>query len=190
MIDYKNTKIYYIQVGDDKYYGHTSLKYLSSREAEHKKAFRLGKSFKVYKAIRELNLTEDVIKCVWVEDYPCNNVNEAKARERYWIEQYGTLNMKIPNRTREEYRNANKDKKIEYDRKYNQENKEKKHEYRQINKEKIKDHMREYREANKEKIQEQTKEYYEKNKQHLRERAREYQCIYRQKKKLENSNNV
>lgn len=42
-----------------------------------------------------------------IEDYPCNNVQEKIARERYWYESlsfdFVMLNHNIPNRTKEEY---------------------------------------------------------------------------------------
>lgn len=106
MVDYKNTKIYYIQVGDKRYYGHSAQKYLSSRETKHKQAFNNSKYAhrKVYKAMLEIGMKKEDIKCVFVESFPCANVEEARKRERYWVEQDGELNTTMPSRTRQEYR--------------------------------------------------------------------------------------
>jgi glycine cleavage system H lipoate-binding protein len=39
-----------------------------------------------------------------IEKYSCNDGNEARARERYWIEkEKSTLNVTIPNRSKKEY---------------------------------------------------------------------------------------
>jgi len=103
-------------------------------------------------------MTDDDIVCVWVEDYPCGSVNEAKARERYWIEKEGELNMKLPNRTFTEYCEANKE-----DRKI------KNKEWREKNK----DHLYKYYEENKERFQEKSKRYYENNKEAVKKRAEE-----------------
>jgi hypothetical protein len=41
---------------------------------------------------------------VQIEHYPCNNSNEAGARERYWYEKLNsTMNTQVPNRTHVEY---------------------------------------------------------------------------------------
>ena len=69
-----------------------------------------------------------------IEEYPCANGNEAKARERYWIEELNAkLNIAIPNRSKSEWYEQNKDK-------ISQQQKE----YKQINKDKIKQHHAEY----------------------------------------------
>jgi hypothetical protein len=104
MVNYQDTKIYYILIGTKKYYGHTAQKYLSKRENEHKTSLRNDSKRTVYEEARKLNMKPEDISCVWVEDYPCNSVEEARARERYWIENFGELNIRIPNRTAEEYR--------------------------------------------------------------------------------------
>lgn len=102
MPNYQKTIIYRIPVGDDNYYGHTTEP-LYKRKGKHKEAYkssynnRLNR--KVYKAMRDVGMTGNDIELVWVEDFPCDNVNQARARERYWVEGYGTLNMKVPNRS-------------------------------------------------------------------------------------------
>lgn len=42
-----------------------------------------------------------------IEKYPCNDANEARARERYWKEQlHATLNVRVPSRTRKEWKQS------------------------------------------------------------------------------------
>ena len=39
-----------------------------------------------------------------IEEYPCESVNDARERERYWIEKESSqLNVTIPNRSKKEY---------------------------------------------------------------------------------------
>ena len=48
-----------------------------------------------------------------VERYPCNNLNEAKERERFWIKELkATLNSSIPLRTKRECYQENKNKEL------------------------------------------------------------------------------
>jgi hypothetical protein len=162
MVDYENTKIYYIAVDNKRYYGHTAQKYLSARQRGHRHRFNNGFKFKVYEEMRKLSMNDKDLICVWVEDYPCKSLKEAKSRERWWIEQEGglngTLNAKIPNRTRNEYGNDTKEQIQERGKKY-----------RQTNKDKIREKNKAYREANGERISQQSKEYREKNVEKLQQ---------------------
>ena len=178
MPDYQLTKIYYIPVGDERYYGHTAQKYLSTRQTGHQRDFLIALNNdkvtrKVHKALAEAGMTTDQIECVFVENYPCECVEEAKARERWWIENYGTLNMTIPTRTLMEYYEQNKDKIAEY----REQNKDKIAEYREQNKDKIAERKKNYREQNKDKIVEYQKAYREQNKN------AEYQKAYYKRNK-------
>ena len=78
-------------------------------------------------------------------DYRIELIEETddKTRERYYIENTDCINKKIPGRTRKEWREDNKEK-------YKQQNKK---------------DCRKYYEKNKEKIAQYEKEYYEKNKE-------------------------
>jgi hypothetical protein len=125
MVDYKDTKIYYIQVGNERYYGHTAQKYLCQREGHHRYKLRKGNTEKLYQQMRSVGMTANDIKCVFVEHYPCKSIEEAKQREQEWIRKDGALNTYIPNRTWEEYKAENKDKIRERDRTHYNENKDK-----------------------------------------------------------------
>lgn len=101
--DYSKTVIYRIPVGNLNYYGHTTQP-LHKRKWGHKTNFKKHPNRKIYKAMRDACMTENDIELVWVEDYSCENVNQAKARERYWVERDGELNTFVPSRTYSEYR--------------------------------------------------------------------------------------
>ena len=100
-INYQDTVIYKIVCKDlsvaDCYVGHTTS--FAKRKARHK--YRChnqadGANFKIYKVIRD-NGGWDNWSMVEIEKYPCNDSNEACARERYWYEQlYSTMNTNKP----------------------------------------------------------------------------------------------
>jgi hypothetical protein len=61
-----------------------------------------------------------------IEEYPCENVDEAKFRERYWIETcQSTLNKYIPTRTQQEYTEVHKEQIKQYKEQYYKQNNEK-----------------------------------------------------------------
>ena len=141
-MDYSKTIIYKIVSNDlninDVYVGHTTN--FIKRKAHHKsrcnnindKCYNL----KVYKTIRE-NGNWDNWNMIEIEKYPCNDINEACARERYYYELLNAkLNIKYPGRNQQEYQKLYKQ------------------EYYEDNKDKIKDKVKKYREDNKDKIKE------------------------------------
>ena len=176
MVNYQDTKIYFIDVKGKRYYGHTAQKYMSVRESRHRTSLRNGSTAKVYKAIREAGLNEKDVKCVWVEDYPCLTVNEAKARERWWIEHHGDLNMYIPLRTYAERRDDNRSEIEAKERKYREENKEflieRKRIWGQNNKERAAENNKNYVEANKERVVQYRNKYYKEHQERIKERRR------------------
>jgi len=159
-INYQNTIIYKIVCNDlnikDLYVGHTTD--FRRRKNGHKSRSS-SSEIKIYKTIRN-NGGWDNWSMIEIEKFPCNDSNEASARERYWYEALqAKLNMVYPQRTKKEHYEANT---------------EKIKEYREINKEKIRKKKKEYYETNKEKIDEKNKEYREKNKEKIDEKAKEY----------------
>ncbi len=115
--------------------------------------------------------------------FSCTDKYELRQREGHFIRQFGTLNVKIAGRSKQEYdkkyNETNKDRIKEKMKEYRENNKDKMKEYRENNKEqqkevhnlfylnnidKIKEYNKLYREANKEQIQKQRKEYYLKHK--------------------------
>lgn len=97
MPNYELTKIYKLIENNDLehpiYIGHTTEKYLSRRMTFHRSRFnRWKKGLKVYGKFSyfrdDLNINS--INIVLIEEYPCKNIDEARAREVYYIELYQT----------------------------------------------------------------------------------------------------
>ena len=88
-IDYSTCVMYRIVCNDinisECYVGHTTN--LTKRRYQHKKDYELYLSRKVYKFIRENGGYENW-SIIQIEKYPCSGYNEARNRERYWIEYY------------------------------------------------------------------------------------------------------
>jgi hypothetical protein len=87
------------------YVGHTT--HFVKRRAEHKfncnSQNRKHYNYKVYKLIRETGGWENWTM-VQIEHFPCNNRNDAGARERYWYELLNSnMNTQVPNRPPVEY---------------------------------------------------------------------------------------
>jgi hypothetical protein len=189
LANYNNTVIYKIYCKNDNvndiYIGHTTN--FKQRNKLHKSNCNVetskGYNYKIYKIIRE-NGGWDNWNMSIVEEYPCNNVNEARDRERYWIEKESSqLNVTIPNRSKKEYSQI-------YRIVHREEISEKAKIYRNNNK----DNIKSYLEANKDKISFQKQDWYEENKEEILEKAKikyeenkeaklEYQKDYAQENK-------
>ena len=107
-IDYKKAMIYKICCNDlkvkDIYVGSTTefTKRKNSHKSRCHKENNKCFNFNVYRSIRD-NGGWDNWSMILIENYPCNNNNELKSRERYYIETLNAkLNMTIPNRTKQE----------------------------------------------------------------------------------------
>jgi len=109
-IDYSKNVIYKIICNDltieDLYVGSTTQ--FTLRKNKHKSLCNGGaksSEVKVYKKIRDCG-GWDNWSMVQIEEYPCSNGNEARARERYWYEQLNAkLNVQKPTLTEEEIEN-------------------------------------------------------------------------------------
>jgi hypothetical protein len=75
-----------------------------------------------------------------MEEFPCENKDQLRARERYYIENTECINKYIPNRTKREYYLDNKTELLKYHKEYYGLNKEQKQQYYQTNKEHIKEY--------------------------------------------------
>lgn len=162
MVDYAYTKIYYIQVGDKRYYGHSAHKYITTRQTAHRGCLKRGCQEHLYKRMREIGMTEQDVKCVVVEHYPCQSKYEAMARERYWIEKDGGINIRLPTRKFNEWYKTNHKSQMEYRKKY-----------REANQEKMKQWSADWYERNKEKAKAKAKEWKKNNKDRIKELAQE-----------------
>ncbi len=165
-MDYSKTIIYKIVCNDlnitECYVGHTTN--FVQRKNSHKCRCNCETNnyynLKIYQTIRT-NGGWDNWSMIEIEKYPCNDINEATARERHWYEQLNTnLNSKNPARTRKEYYETNKDQILDQYK-----------EYRSKNKEQISEQRKEHYETNKEQISKQQKEYRETNKAQIRKKA-------------------
>lgn len=168
LANYNNNVIYKIYCKNetikDIYIGHTTC--FLQRYRLHKSNCNVesskGYNYKIYKIIRE-NGGWDNWDMIIIEKYPCENVEQARERERYWIEkESATMNIAIPNRSKKEYSQI-----------YNIVNKEKISEKAKIYRENNKDNIKMYIEANKEKISFQKKDWYEENKEQILEKAKQ-----------------
>jgi len=169
MPHYQNSVIYKIKHNEDYddlniYVGSTAN--FTRRKSKHKYNCNNENSenynVSVYKYIRN-NGGWDEWVMIPIEQYPCNNKDELKIRERYHIDLLRpTLNRNIPTRTIKEWYQDNKEEIAKYHKEYNIDNKEKnaehKKQYYEDNKEEFKKKHKQYREANKAIISEKAKE--------------------------------
>lgn len=104
--NYQNTIMYFINVDGEKYYGHTVNK--TARKAVHKYDYKRHPDYPLYKRMREIGYDIDNIDLVFVENYPCATLQEAKRRERWWIENHGSkiLHKTTPSRSQQEIEKA------------------------------------------------------------------------------------
>jgi hypothetical protein len=181
-IDYSKTIIYKIVCNDldvkDVYVGSTTD--FTRRKNEHKNRCKNEKQNTTkYEAIRK-NGGWNNWMMIGIEKYPCLDGNEARARERYWIEfiENDSLNMISPIRNEDELKLM----RHEYYEKNKEHLQEKNKKYYIDNKDLISVQKKEYNEINKIKISKQTKEYYEKNKEQILLRCKE--CYDNNKEKI------
>ena len=114
----ENCKIYKIVSMNNPemvYYGHT-CQTLAQRFATHKSNYNKTTSKQI------IDKGDAII--LLVEDYPCLNENEARAREGFYILNNVCVNKNIPGRTMKQYYIDKKQKLDEYQKKYDAEHKE------------------------------------------------------------------
>jgi predicted GIY-YIG superfamily endonuclease len=119
-IDYSKTVIYKIVCNDlnttDLYVGHTTdfTKRKNCHKSDCNNINNKSYNLKVYKMIRENGNWENWTM-IEIEKYPCDDSNQACARERYWYEVLNAnLNSRNPSRSKKEsdkaYYELNKEK--------------------------------------------------------------------------------
>jgi len=146
VIDYKKGKIYKIvnDINDEIYIGST-VNTLSKRMVNHRADSVKCPDRKLYKFVAD-NGGWQHFKIILIEDYPCERKEQLLQREQYY-KKIATLNInncygydwERDMRRHKIYRESNKDKIKEYDKKYRESNKDKIKEYRESNKDKIKE---------------------------------------------------
>ena len=146
-IDYSKCLIYKLCCKNpeitDIYVGHTTDKVKRKSHHRIKCNNQNGKeyNYNVYQFIRANGGFENW-DFIILEEYPCENSNQACSRERHWLETLrATLNSCIPSRTKQEYNKT----------------------YREENREIINEKKREYYSSNKEIIYEKSKQYIKNN---------------------------
>ena len=107
--------------------------------------------------------------------------NLIKTMQAKALQMKPTLNIKVPTRTSEEYKEEEKDRIQRYRQDYNQKNYQKHKTYREMNKEQNQEYSKAYREINREHILEKKRIYRENHREELREKAR----IYKQQNREE-----
>jgi hypothetical protein len=184
-VDYSKTIIYKLVHKEDYdnvniYIGSTTD--LIKRKNQHKTSCNnekdKGYNHKKYQYIRE-NGGWDEWNIIEIEKYPCNDGNEARAREEYWRCNFNSqLNSNRAYRTEQQRK--------EYTKEYYEKNKEKITEYHKQYGDKNKDYIskyhKQYKDKNKDYISEQKKEYYEQNRDKKIEQHKEYYEINKGKK--------
>ena len=179
--NYQNGKIYCIRncKSDDIYIGSTTQA-LSKRMEKHRSDFKKKNMTipRLHEQMNEHGLENFYIELV--EKYPCESLEELRAKEGEWIRKRGTLNKCVAGRSREQYREDNKE-----------QIRETKQQYWINNKEQLTEKNNQYYYDNKEPIQEQRKEYYQNHKlefyernkrsqENNRDKLREYHKEYKQ----------
>ena len=116
--DYSKGKIYKIEPlcdhdEGDIYIGSTTKKYLSQRLQQHKssyKAFLDNKTnnVSIYGLFNKYGI--DNFNIFLLENYNCNDINELRQRERFYIQALDCVNKNIPARTKQDYYIDNQDK--------------------------------------------------------------------------------
>ena len=125
MVDYNNGKIYKIlnTINDEVYVGSTTQS-LAKRMSWHRNSLNSKRSKKqvLYQYMKEYGVDNFYIELV--ECFSCKSKEELLAREGHWIRCVGTLNCRVSGRTKEQYRQDNRDMYAESSRKYYQNKKE------------------------------------------------------------------
>ena len=120
-------------------------------------------------------VNDAIISIVLIEDYPCENKNQLKARELHYITTINCININKPFIT--DVNVVNGDSK-EWKKIYNDTNKEQitqyKAQYRETNKEQLLQKRKQYYETNKEQLLQKQKQYHETNKEQIVQKQKQY----------------
>ena len=185
--DYTKGKIYIIRNSEnDLTYIGSTCQTLAQRMTQHRRDMKNPKRqhMRLYKTMIELG--KDAFYIELLEDYPCQRQEELLKKEGERIREYQSkLNTVISGRSKQEYRQDNKEKNAEKDKNYYQNNKDRisehKKQYHQKHKESIAERKKQTYQRNKEKNLEERKQYYQKNKDKIAERRRQLRNEKKQK---------
>ena len=159
-MDYQNGKIYCIRnsVNDEVYVGSTTQK-LSKRFSKHKSDMKVLTG-KLYQEMLNVGIENFYIELI--ELCPCNTKEELNKKEGEYIRQMGTLNYQVSGRTRQEYREENREKERARSKGYYYKNREK-----------VLERVKEYRENNVEKEKERQNKYHDEHKEETKQKRSE-----------------
>ena len=157
-IRYQNGKIYeIIDIGYNMCYVGSTIQPLSKRFGHHKETY---KTYPCASACIFETFGEENCKITLVEKYPCENREQLRAREGYYIETMNCVNKFVAGGN-----------KSDWDKRYYNKNKSKilakNREYQETHKEAIKEQQEHYRETHREQKREADREYREKNREAL-----------------------
>ena len=102
MVNYENSKIYKIvdNTNGNIYIGSTCKK-LCDRMSAHKSAYKNYPAKSKYCSSFEV-LKNDNYDIILLEEYPCENVEQLRAKEREYIDKLECVNTSIPGRSKAE----------------------------------------------------------------------------------------
>lgn len=126
---YSRGKIYrLVNDVDNEFYVGSTCQSLAKRKGEHKNEAKYKPNRRVFLHLNQVGW--DNVHIVLIENYPCNSIEELKARERFWIEEMNaSLNKLVPLRTQKDskkmYKMQNKDKINDKQKEYYKKNKDK-----------------------------------------------------------------
>jgi hypothetical protein len=169
MVNYQEGKIYKIvcNITGKIYVGSTCKSRLCQRLSEH------VQSYKRFIEGRDVNvrsseiIANDDYDIILLENCPCDNKDELRQRERYFIELLDCVNKNIPNRTKKEYRQQFKEKE-----------KAKGKEYREKHPEKVKVWKKAYYATHKKQDNERCLKYRETHKEEIKaKQGKVIQCV-------------
>ena len=172
--DFQKGKIYFIgNFQDNDIYieiGHTTQT-LKRRFQKHKDSIKVEKlkHRKLYTKMIELGVEHFYIE--EIEKCPCNSIDELEKRERHYIlERQPVLNIQIPQRTMEEWKQDKKEHLQEYEkqRHLNNPRAEYRREYREEKRDELDEYNKQYREKNPEYFKEYNHQYYKNNPEYFK----------------------
>jgi len=174
--NYNNGKVYKIEPiceydEGEIYIGSTTKQYLSQRFTAHRTAYNHSKNGGINK-MSSFDLFDkygiENCQIVLLELVNVNSKAELHQREAHYIRTLKCINRQIPNRSKKEYKEANKEKLALQNKAWREVNREKKalqeKNYREDNKEKIALKNKAWREVNRDKINKKARENYLKRK--------------------------
>ena len=173
--DYSKGKIYKIISPSTglTYYGST-VESLSRRMSKHRSKFKTDKGNKA--AFKVLSC--DDAKIFLVEKYPCNDVEELRAREGWYQQNFECVNGRIAGRTIKQWRQDNKQVIAKRQKQYKEDNKEAIAKYQKQyygdNKQALSKYKKQYRQENREALAKKNKQYRRENREALAKQKKQY----------------